>query len=50
VSKWKNCKERGGWARGATDGPFDKYNNKKFMLDYAINYSTDIMRKFFIYK
>ena len=46
VSEGGNCKESGGRAGGGTDGRFGKYNDSKFILDYANNYSTDIMREF----
>jgi hypothetical protein len=33
VAKGKNCKESGRWAGGGRDGPFDKYNGRKFIID-----------------
>ena len=48
VSKGENCKESRGWAGGGRAGPFDKYNDRKFIIDYANNYSTDIMQEFFL--
>jgi hypothetical protein len=50
VSKGENCKESGCWTGGGRDGHFDRYTDKKFVIDYANNYSTDIMREFLIYK
>jgi len=50
VSKGENCKESGDRAGGGRDGPFDEYNDRKFILDYANNYSKGIMREFFICK
>jgi hypothetical protein len=47
VSKGENCKESGGWPGGGRDGPFDKYNDRKFILDCANNYSTDITQEIF---
>jgi len=49
VSKGENCKESGGLAVGGRGGPFDKYNDRKFLEYFANNYTTDIMRLFFLY-
>ena len=46
VSKGENCKESGCWAGDGRDGLFCKDNDRKFILDYANDYSTDIMRDF----